>query len=139
MELDKNMIIKLVIHVDEEIKVESEKASANMLLFHGEADSPYFKGKVRNGGVDTQIQYKGQMKHLSARYILDGIDNEGKTCKIFIENNGEIDDQMMPFVTKPTVITDSEALKWMEDAKLCGYVTFEEGQLIIRICKADEV
>lgn len=135
MNLDKNMIIKLVIHIDEQVSVISDKAEAHMLLFHGEAASSYFNGTVRNGGVDTQLQYKDQPKHLSARYILEGEDLEGMPCKLFIENNGLVDDKVMPFVTKPMILTDSKALKWLEEEPLVGYVTYEEGQLIIRICK----
>ena len=36
--------------------------------------------------------------------------------------------------TNEKVYTDSEALRWLEDADLTGHLIFEEGNLIISIC-----
>lgn len=57
---------------------------------------------------------------------------KGKPCKIYIQNDGEHDNGFLP--TTPKVYTDSEALRWLEDADLTGHLIFEEGNLIISIC-----
>jgi hypothetical protein len=59
-----------------------------MILFHGDADCDNFHGKVLPGGVDTQVQYQGEKRSLSARYILEGTDIDGCSCRIFVENEG---------------------------------------------------
>lgn len=125
-------IFKLNIIVDEFNEVCGNKATARMILFHGDVESPYFTGKICNGGVDTQYQPKGEANHLSARYIMEGIDDAGNSCKIFIENNGT-DKGDGKLVTKPLILTNSERLKWLEEEELSGKVCNEDGKLVIRI------
>lgn len=91
-----------------------------MIAFSGEADGPYFSGKILPHGVDTQKSEAGKPLQLSARYMLEGIDCTGKQCCLFIENNGE--EAGGQIVTKPRIYTDSESLSWMEGAALCGTV-----------------
>ena len=125
-------IFKLNIIVDEFNEVCGNKATARMILFHGDVESPFFTGKICNGGVDTQYQPKGEDNHLSARYIMEGIDDAGNSCKIFIENNGT-DKGDGKLVTKPLILTNSERLKWLEEEELSGKVCNEDGKLVIRI------
>jgi hypothetical protein len=48
---------------------------------------------------------------MSARYMLEGVDNTEKPCRIYIDNNGWFSGEMvMPFKTIPTFFTDSQAL-----------------------------
>ncbi|UOK60971.1 DUF3237 domain-containing protein [Paenibacillus sp. OVF10] len=70
----------------------SEDDSVVMITFTGSVTGKYFEGTVLGGGVDTQIIGKDAGPHtLSARYMLQGTDNSGRSCKIYIENNGNID------------------------------------------------
>lgn len=78
--------------------------------FGGTVDGPLFKGVVRPGGVDTQRVNLSGVRHMSARYFLDGEDHTGAKCHIFIENNGWFEGMSMPFKTVPTFLTDSVAL-----------------------------
>lgn len=126
-------VLKIDVLLDEIFNVEGTAGKATMILFHGSCDCENFKGKILPGGVDTQKETAGKPRFLSARYILEGKDCEGKDCHIFIENNGEtapISDGGI-IHTKPIIYTDSDALKWMETADLKGTVEAAPGGVTI--------
>ena len=62
--------------------------------------------------MDTQVLNVAGVRHMSARYMLTGKDNQGQDAHIYVENNGwvEADQFSMPFHTVPTFYTDSKAL-----------------------------
>ena len=126
----------LCIHVviDGTYTVKENDRTASMVTFHGYADCENFCGRILPGAVDTQY-CDGQDFTLSARYILEGRDRDGKSCRIFIENNGSrgADGKL---ITKPVVITDSEALSWLSTADLYGTVNDEDGGVRIDIYKS---
>lgn len=126
-------VLKLFINITEINKVESEEYSAVMIMFNGHCEGGYFQGKILKGGVDTQIIQKDGTGTLSARYIIEGTDLEGNSCRLFIENNGVIKENGI--VTKPKILTDSPVLKWMEEDELTGYIDDTDGKLIITILK----
>ena len=129
-------VLRILIKPTGSNQVNSGKGFFNMVLFDGECDCENFKGKVLPGGVDTQHYYAEGKGRISARYMLEGVDKEGKACKIFIQNDGEHDKGFLP--TTPKVYTDSEALRWLEDADLIGHLIFEGDKLIISICTKEE-
>ncbi|SHI13960.1 Protein of unknown function [Butyrivibrio fibrisolvens DSM 3071] len=115
-------------------EVKGHSGDACMILFNGYCHCDIFNGDILNGGVDTQKQDVGSdFRSLSARYILQGKDFEGKDCRIFIENNGV--NKGGDFVTTPKILTDSEALKVLENMELVGSIggTDEEGHIQIHI------
>ncbi|MCQ2591407.1 MAG: DUF3237 domain-containing protein [Treponema sp.] len=122
------LLFSIHINVTEVIEVKGKKDTARMVLFNGFAEG-IFSGKVENGGVDTQKEIFGEAGTLSARYILSGKDEDGTPCKLFIENNGKFGE---PY-TCPKIITDSEKLGWLENAKLFGQICNENNELIIKI------
>lgn len=126
-------ILTIDVILDEVIEVKGGAGEAAMILFHGTSDCDNFKGTILPGGVDTQKQEKGKERTLSARYILEGKDCDGKDCQIFIENNGLIlpGTGPGPIHTKPLIYTDSEALRWMETADIEGTVTGTEKGVLI--------
>lgn len=126
-----NKIMSIYVDVTECFDVHSENCGVNMILFGGKAQSEYFSGKIMAGGVDTQVQKKGQARTLSARYMLEGTDFSGKACRIFIENNATEKDGVM--ITKPQIVTDSKVLSWLEHANLEGHIAEENDQLCIDI------
>jgi hypothetical protein len=82
-----------------------------MIPFGGTVEGEIFKGRVLSGGVDTQTVDQNGVRHMSARYMLEGVDNTGEQCRIYIDNNGWFSGPMaLPFKTIPTFITDSKAL-----------------------------
>ena len=118
------------IHVNvisaEEVKCGDEKFC--LILFDGYADGDLFSGKILPGGVDCQ-HFSKNGGTLSARYILDGTDFTGKHCRLFIENNADAGSD----VTHPSVKTDSEALKWLQDEPISGRINFENNLITIEI------
>ncbi len=106
-----------------------------MIHFTGEADCKNFKGKILDGGVDTQKIDDGKT-FLSARYILEGTDFEGNPCKIFIENNGEVKTGEQ-LITIPSVTTDSKALEYLETSALKGTIESWEKGVIVHIFRTE--
>lgn len=132
-------ILVIDVLLDEIFNVEGTVGKATMILFHGSCDCENFKGRILPGGVDTQKEAAGEPRFLSARYILEGKDCDGKECHIFIENNGETAPLSGDGVihTKPIIYTDSEALKWMETADIRGTVTGAPGGVTISLYDGD--
>lgn len=92
-------------------QLEGTAGSAIMIPFGGTVSGELFSGIVLPGGVDTQVVDVNGVRHMSARYMLDGRDQTGAQCRIYVENNGHFPkDEPMPFKTVPTFITDSTAL-----------------------------
>ncbi len=126
-----NKVMSVYVDVTDWFGVNSDTCGVSMILFGGSAQSEYFAGKIMAGGVDTQVQKKGQARTLSARYMLEGTDFSGEACRIFIENNAvEADGKM---ITRPQIVTDSKVLSWLENAQLEGYIAEEDNQLRIDI------
>lgn len=114
------------------IEMTSADHTVRMIRFGGNCDSDFFKGNILEGGVDTQIITADGTGTLSARYILEGTDCEGCSCRIFIENNGKFAPGE-PTVTTPVIYTDSNALKWIETAVLTGTVLPADGGVTVAI------
>ena len=98
-------------------------------MFGGFCNSPIFKGKIMEGGTDTQIIR--DVTYLSARYMLEGEDAVGNKCRLFIENNGV--DRGTMIKSEPVIYTDSPALKWLETARLRGRVITENDMPVVVI------
>lgn len=124
-------VLTIQVSICQMIGVKGKTAEALMILFDGTCDCENFKGKILPGGVDTQKEFYPESRTLSARYMLEGMDKEGKTCHIFIENNGTANKNGMVEETKPRIITDSACLSWMETADLSGTITpWDKGVMI---------
>lgn len=116
-------------------EVKGSAGCAKMITFDGDVDCDNFRGMILPGGVDTQTIGDDGIIHLSARYILEGEDLTGESCKIFIENNGEV----LPdgsIKTIPKILTNSNALKYLETEVLNGTVEGVVGGVVIHIYKA---
>ncbi len=125
-------ILKLHIILDGIEEVRGKKGESCMILFHGNAEGPYFNGEILPGGVDTQKEFYGKPRSLSARYTLKGTDCEGKPCKLFIENNGDVGANGQ-VITKPILLTDSPVLQWVEEAELSGTLKGSPSEVEITI------
>ena len=113
-------------------EVKGYAGTARMILFDGDVSCDNFNGKILPGGVDTQKEIPGEPFKLSARYVLEGTDRDGKACHIFIENNGELSEDGS-LHTIPKVFTDSEALSYLENKDLSGTIEDIEGGVRIHI------
>jgi len=123
------MLFSLYVKVTDVNRVESAKGLWQQICFDGEATGEYFNGTVLPGGVDTQQFDSNGVGGLSARYILKGQDYTGTDCMIYVENTKASDEEY----THPILRTDSEALKWVEDADLFGKMVFEQDKLFIEV------
>ncbi len=109
------------------------------LPFDGTIDSDIFKGEVLPGGVDVQVTDPSGIRRLCAKYLLKGIDMDGKECSIFVENNGyfEPGSDPMPFRAHPVFITDSKALlPYLSQDRFYAEGHPAEGGVIIKIFDA---
>ena len=109
-----------------------------MIPFSGTAEGEIFNGVVRPGGVDCQRVNLVGVRHMSARYLLEGEDSAGEKCHIFIENNGWFEVQSSPFKTVPTFITDSKTLApYLHTNKFRGEGHGEEGGIVIKFFEVE--
>lgn len=135
--LELEEVLTVHVKIEETIEMQSNNVdSVFMILFKGNATGKYFKGDVLPGGIDTQIIEKNGDRHtLSARYMLEGEDFRGSKCKIFIENNGSVKGKFKdaPFRTYPKIITDSEALEFLNYDLLVGEGVGTESGVDIKI------
>ena len=67
-------------------RVATQEKTVTQVLFDGTAEGEYFNGTILPGGVDTQINVP-EKGTLSARYMLEGKDNSGDNCKMYISND----------------------------------------------------
>jgi hypothetical protein len=113
-------------------EIHGSKGEVAMIHFGGYADCELFKGKIMPGAVDTQTEWYGEDRILSARYMLQGTDCAGEECRLFIENNSIGLDSNGEMITKPEIITDSKELAWLERADLRGSIrAIPKGIMII--------
>lgn len=126
-------ILELKVYLDESLEVKGRTGQATMVLFHGEVESEWFSGKTLPSAVDTQTIWKDQPWQVSARYILEGTDKEGNPCRMFIENNGGMEENGQDIYTTPRILTNSPALQWLENADIYGTVEGKEDYISIQI------
>ena len=111
-------ILDIHIEITDVAEVQGSDALVKMLAFTGRCAGEYFKGRVLPGGMDVQTIRRGGTGTVSARYMLEGTDTEEKLCKIYVENTGIIDENGN-MLTTPKLVTNSEALGWLQQEKLC--------------------
>lgn len=117
------------------IEFSSEIGHVKMIPFKGSVKCELFSGVVEPCGVDTQITNQVEVRHMSARYMLTGTDQDGQNCHIYVENNGWFTDgaQPKPFRTVPTFITDSKRLApYLHQNQFIGEGLRDENGLWIR-------
>ena len=88
-----------------------ENGAVDMIPFSGSVSGELFSGIVEPCGVDAQVVNPAGVRHMSARYMLTGVDADGRACHIYVENDAWFEgDVQMPFRTTPTFMTDSPRL-----------------------------
>ncbi len=122
-------IMTLQIRLLDTYEVASDQVKIVQIPFEGTAEGAYFRGEILSGAVDTQTVFPDGTGRLSARYTLRGIDPEGKSCMLYIENTAELGSEE----THPTVVTDSPALAFLMEAELIGNLRVTEDGVTITI------
>lgn len=116
--------------------VEGKAYKICMLPFTGIARGSYFTGRTVGEGVDTQKIFKTGKVLLSARYLLEGTDYQGNSCRVFVENNGC--EENGAIICIPQIVTDSPVLKEWETAKLCARVDGAENGVLVSIYRMND-
>ncbi|NLL04333.1 MAG: DUF3237 domain-containing protein [Clostridiaceae bacterium] len=133
-------LFTVYIEIKEEISLKNFYGdSVVMIQFTGSATGKYFTGQVLPGAIDTQIIQKHGDRHIiSARYMLEGKDYTGESCKIYIENNGYAikEPSNVLFRTYPKIITDSKTLDFLNKDLLAGEVFFKDNELEAKFYRA---
>ena len=130
------LIFEVLIDIDNQAVslLKGPAGEAVMIPFTGTVQGELISGKVLPGGVDTQTVNQNGVRHMSARYMIDGVDSDGEPCRVYIENNGWFEAQSMPFKTIPTFMTDSKKLApYLHRNNFRGEGHFESGGLVIKI------
>jgi hypothetical protein len=107
------LIFEVTVDIDPALisQLKGQAGEVIMIPFSGTVRGDIFNGRVLPGGVDTQTVDQNGVRHMSARYMLEGTDKNGEPCRIYIDNNGWFSGEMaMPFKTIPTLYTDSKTL-----------------------------
>lgn len=112
------------------VSVEGHSQTVVMVPFTGKAKGDFFNGEIIGSSVDTQRYKNDGTNSLSARYMIEGVDFEGKKCKVFVENNVSGDSW------KPSIVTNSQVLKDWETSALRSTVEGYEGGVTVKIFKA---
>ncbi|MGI6017607.1 MAG: hypothetical protein ACOX8M_02185 [Marvinbryantia sp.] len=116
--------------------VEGQAYKICMLSFTGVTRGRYFTGRTVGEGVDTQKISKTGKVLLSARYLLEGTDYQGNSCRVFVENNGC--EENGTIICKPQIVTDSPVLKEWETAELCARVEGTENGVLVSIYRVND-
>lgn len=125
-------ILTILILIGATHHVEDGEKGVTMINFTGHAKSDYFEGEVLSGGVDTQTHWTRDSTTLSARYMLQGKDSDGKECFVFVQNEGGFFPSS-DGSTRPQIVTNSEVLKKFCREPLTGKLDFAQEGLTIRI------
>lgn len=105
-------IFTVTVEIKEPYGLAGEYESVNFVPFSARAQGRLFNGVTVEDGIDLQFFIDGKFK-MSARYMLEGKDFTGNKCRLFIENEGETLENCTP-----RIVTDSEALKFLQTASL---------------------
>ena len=124
------LVLTVNVRCSEPVQVSGHRETVVMIPFTGTAEGELFKGIIKGTGTDTQKIAADGVCRLSARYMLEGSDHTGAKCRIFIENSTGTDG-----VLRPTVVTDSEALAWLETTELYSGIEPCEGGVTVKIYK----
>ena len=134
--MNREPVIEVKVEFDQPgMKFETETGEVSMIPFYGTVKGKLFSGIVEPWGVDTQVKNQIGIRHMSARYMLTGIDSAGEKCHIYIENNGWLTDDRpsRTFRTVPTFMTDSKTLApYLHRNQFEGQGSVEEDGLWIR-------
>ena len=112
--MEKKLILEIRVTIDsrEISRLSGQGGSVVLIPFGGSVTGEIFSGRICPGGVDVQRVNLSGVRHMLARYMLEGSDYTGAACRIYIENNGWFSDGNVPavFRTVPSFITDSATL-----------------------------
>ena len=126
--MPENCLLEIRVTCREALTVRGGSRDIVMIPFGGDACGPLFTGRIIGPGVDTQTVGKDGTVRLSARYMLEGTDGDGRPCRVFIENEGSWQSGF-----RPRIVTDSPLLRAWEDQALTASVESAPGGVTVKI------
>lgn len=124
-------ILTILISIGSVFSVGDGGQTVTMVNFGGVARGECFNGRVLAGGVDTQHHYPDGRSSLSARYMLEGVDSLGDSCRVFVENT--VRPETPQGQSEPTIVTSSPYLRRLAAHGLTGRLDFRNDTLTIRV------
>jgi len=133
------MQVLVTLYEDEILELESPAEIVRMIPFGGTVRGEIFNGVVLPHGVDTRLIDVNGVNHMCAKYMLEGSDNTGAKCRIYVENNGFLPAApTSQFKTIPTFYTDSKALApYLHCNRFRGEGNFGPDGLVISFFEVD--
>lgn len=113
--------------------VDGTTCKVEMQLFEGIAKGDAFEGSTKAGACNSNVTktFKDGTVTNQARFILEGTDSDGEKCRIYIQDDGIMSDNVL--YTRPIIFTDSKELEWLEKADIQGRViTDSNGRKIVK-------
>ncbi len=105
--------------------VDGNTCAVTMQYFNGSADGEFFSGNVLSESSFTEKLYKDGISQYSARFVLNGKDDTDTACKIFIQDEWEVDTEgVATYYTR--LVTNSPSLAWLETADIQSRVVENE-------------
>ncbi len=126
--MENELLLEIQVKLTGSLRLNGATRDIVMIPFTGTAEGPWFTGRVVGPGVDTQKISKDGQAFLSARYMLEGTDQAGQSCRVFIENQGSFETGFTPLI-----VTDSPLLSSWETASLHATVEGAPGGVRVRI------
>ncbi|MBN2240542.1 MAG: DUF3237 domain-containing protein [Dehalococcoidales bacterium] len=135
--MNDKLILEIFVDIDptQVSQLNSPAGEVVMIPFSGTVTGKLFQGRILPGGVDVQTVDLNGVRHMSARYMLEGTDNAGQPCRIYVDNNGWFTGEMvMPFKTIPAFRTDSKSLAdYLHRNKFRAEGHLREGGVTIKV------
>ncbi|MCD7894679.1 MAG: DUF3237 domain-containing protein [Erysipelotrichaceae bacterium] len=130
------LIMTFHIHIDDITRMETDWAKVTMIPFSGYVESELFTGTIVPGAVDVQTTNTAGVRHMQAKYMFKGYNQNHEECYLYVENNGyfEKNHHPSPFDACPLFISDNKDLhEYLSQNrfKAEGYST--ENELLIKI------
>lgn len=129
-------VLRIKVYLTDNIVTKGGAETAVQLPFTGDCDGPLFRGTILPGAADTQRIGPDGRGVLSARYTLEGTDDQGQPCRLFIDNAAKLGQEGIG-PTRPVIRTDSASLRWLETADLRGSIEHVDDHIEIVITCED--
>ena len=121
-------IMKINVTIHGKYETAGKTCRVVMIPFAATAEGVFFRGRILFDGTDTQHIGQDGSFSLSARYMLEGTDMTGRSCRVCIENNGSSLESCVP-----RIVTDSPELAFLEEAELRSSVQPTDTGVIVTI------
>lgn len=106
------MVFQITINKEDITKMTTAYGEVSFIPFGGSVTSQLFTGTIRPGASDVQKVDASGTRHMCAKYIFEGVDQNNQPCHLFVENLAHFEPHHSPspFHACPTFMSDSPLL-----------------------------